>query len=253
MIFKRCMAIITGVISIHVSGLAQDMTIKQLNSNKVAISMLQPSSLPSSHTTADLPNTLLTVTNTSEKAITCLVMKWVSHKPGMPDETRWHYFDGYGFPPVRTVIGKGETLIVSEFGAQKQEIVKDASSAKKMDSPLSSHFGDLPLTGSITASADLVVFDDGEIVGDNTSEYDQSIILRHRAMLEVGEKMQGLASSEERKSRAASFVTEAKGSSDKSASIRASLAQTVLRSPNGQGTAKSFANHTIPEQFYRQQ
>ncbi len=253
MSYLKTLLVIPISIIMYTNGLAQSMTIKQLQGNKITLAPVNKDYLPQGVREEDVPDSLLSIANHSSKIVTCLVMKWVSHQPGIPDQTRWAYFDGYAFPPVRTVIPKEGTLIVSQFGAQDQETFSAINSSQKADTPLTPHFGEEQLTGAITVSADLVVFEDGEILGDNTSHYDQAIVLRHKAMLEVASLLRNISTSEEMNQKTTALINESKSSQDKTASIKASLAQTVLRSPNRQGTVNSFAQHTIPPKFYRQQ
>jgi hypothetical protein len=193
----------------------------------------------------DLPQTTLSITNRSRKNIICIVMRWTSRQANGSDETRWAYFDGYFLAPSRPVLAPGESLVVSEFGAQKLSVFSAAKSASRADSPIVAHFGESPLGGTITASADLIVFDDGEILGDDTSKYEQKIIARHKAMLFVGSRLQGRSNASEIRDEAEIIRSQARDSSV------VSLTGTVLRSPNPEGTARYFANHSIPAKFYR--
>lgn len=137
------------------------MTIGPSPSNKIVLAPVEPSLFPVDFPETDIPATILAVTNLHTKDITCLVMKWVAHHPGLANRIRWMKIDGYGFPPVRSVLRRQERLIVSPFGSQDEETFKGQNSFLKMDSPLRAHFGEPELEGSITVSADLVVFDDG--------------------------------------------------------------------------------------------
>lgn len=224
----------------------QQMTIEPIGSNSVVVA---PVTLTNG-TQGALPATLISITNRSSQAIMCMVIKWTGHVSGRPDDVRWLYLNGYLYPPGHAVISPGSTLIASEFAAQSQTAFAEEGSARRTDSPLASHNGRASLQGSITTTLDLVIFQDGEIVGPNTSRYERQITARHNAMIEIAAELQGL-SQDATVTQATSIIQQAKRSTTADAPIRAELAETVLRSPNPVGTVQSYATHTIPTSFYR--
>jgi hypothetical protein len=234
-------------------GRSQKLLIEPLANPTISITPINSSSpLPPDVDSSTLPKTLMSLTNTGKKAITCIVLKWTPSQPVIGSQPRLMHLDGYMFPPTRPVVLPGHTLIISQFGSQDKAIFYGAGASQRSDSPLQSHFGELELPGQITAQLDLVVFDDGEIVGADSSHYSDAIVERHNAMIALATQLSTNVTDDQLGNAVHQIIETSGRIPDKGTALTMSLAKTISRSPNRAGTVRSFATHSIPK-FYRAQ
>lgn len=128
------------------------------------------------------------VTNHSQKRIMAVVGNWQLTDPTTGRQFRRQMnLDGYRLVPAQAIIEPGQSAIVTSRGsAIPDNIWNSVGTAAFTNFPFE------PTGGLIVndASIDLIVFDDGELIGANRLHYEQSILAHFEARRELMSEIQ---------------------------------------------------------------
>ncbi|MGA8672026.1 MAG: hypothetical protein WB679_19260 [Terracidiphilus sp.] len=224
------------------------MHITKVSGNNTALEAVGLGSLE-----GKLPEGTLIVRNDSSEPIMTIVVKWTIPAKGNATRTQWLYLDGYYLPQPQPVLSSGSTALVTMHGMLGEEhFGKLAQNPMMHGSPLVNPFSEASVAEPGTAGTiDAVFFADGKIEGEDSSQYEQTILARHFTFLSLLSEFHESTSAADVKERAALIASEAPyNTSDSSALILRQTARAIERSSDPMAFLAALKEHTIPAKFY---
>lgn len=202
---------------------------------------------------ADVHPSAFVLTNLSNRAIVALAVEWVYTNVGGHTANGFHKSDGFFIqnspalvqPHARLFVGPQvflpESLAFTPHVGAGFEALDGNRSSWSINA------------FEITASLDMVIFDDGELVGPNRSEYDAEITARKLAAEQVVSKVRYAQSKGEDPTRVLRSLAGERivGQKDFVAQWSTFYAQRLMKAPRLDAQLASLENIPIPPKFFR--
>ena len=192
------------------------------------------------------------LTNLSNRAIVALAVEWVYTNPDGHTANGFHKSDSFFQnapalvqPHGRLFVGPQVFLPDSLAFAPHVGAAFEALDGSRSRWSINA--------SEITASVDMVVFDDGELVGPNRSEYDSEIGARKLAAEQVVSKVRYAQSKGEDPTPTLKSLAEGRvvGQKDFIAQWSAMYAQRLLKAPTLEEQLTALQNIPVPPKFFR--
>ncbi len=197
------------------------------------------------------PNAFI-VANQSEKSIVAIVIKWTFVDAQGKQSAYDQRMDSFLIQPSRPVAAPHTRLLIAP-GAILPEALANAPHVGPRLEDLDGHTKPRMLSGSgINAQIDVLIFDDGEVVGANQSRYDAEIQDRQIAAAQVAKQVRNaIARGDSTKDVLSSVLATSPSHSDNVGKWAHLYAQRLQKAPNLEAELKSFEALPEPPKFYR--
>lgn len=198
------------------------------------------------------------ITNRSDRSVVGLVVRWAYTDRDGHQRVHKYSSDGFLIPTARIVLSPGKRLLVAPGASLPESLALSPHVGSTVDALDGRAVPSMQDASEITVQIDCVIFDDGEVVGPNQSNYDIEIQNRKIAAEQLAKQVRNAqAMGREPISAARQIIeaarerTEPPNQSDTLSLWNIRFAEKLLRSPMPEAQLKALENMPALPKFYR--
>lgn len=197
------------------------------------------------------PNAFL-LANESDKAIVGLMTRWTFIDRDGYSRTEDVYTDSFMQPRSPVLLAAHARLIAAPGGFLPEGLAQKPHAGARLEDLDGRMSHDIAGATQIRVQIDVVVFEDGEIVGPNEARYDTFIQNRKIAAAQIAKQMRNaLASSDDPRVTLRNILETSPAQSDSMAIATHIYARMLLQAPSLEKTVQSLEALPEPPKFYR--
>lgn len=198
------------------------------------------------------PGSVLLVNNSSKPIIT-VVSDWSFTASAANADHHRLNCDGFLDSPPQEIVHAHSMTLITSNGCTSENLFPQLASAGLLGSSLDSPKKQAPTRAAIDqihVAVDLVIFNDGQMLGENQHEYHRVIEERYDVVKSIVDQVSQERSPDDMKARIALLRNQTKGHDGRSNASRYWLS-VLDRSPNVEGTVRQLQSFPAPPRFHR--